>query len=303
MATEKKHQRIWQNTPSGIAIPGGTSSEVNQSSSLTYLRIKEKAIAIEQLFAQSEVTLPKACDLAQLIGDAKTLSDSWLTNRSTPTTTLFRAGLLDRIAEAVLPLADMPGHQKYLAALVSGSLDLVKRERSKSKDILWELELWAVLRKRYLEANLMEPPDIVVTFEDAKIGIACKKLYSEKHVQNVLSQAVAQIETAFDFGIVAINLDDLVPSDKILRSPTQEAMGQFIANLNVQFLRRHERHFRKYLASGRLLSALISTSVLADIYGQRTRFNNARQVTVWTIPGLTPEKAKQLRRFYDQVMQ
>lgn len=303
MVTRKTHQRIWLNTPSGIAIPSGTSSEVSQSSSLSYLRIKEKAIAIERLFAGSKVPLPKTCDLAQLIEDAKTLSDSWLTDCSTPTTTLFRAGLLDRIAEAVLPLANMSGRQKYLMALVSGSLDLLKRKRSKSKDVLWELELWAVLRKRSLEASLTEPPDIVVMYEDTKIGIACKKLYSEKHVQNILSQAVAQIEAAFDFGIVAINLDDLVPPDTILQSPNQDAMGQFIDNLNVNFLRRHERHLRKYLASGRILSALVSTSVLADVYGQQTRFNNARQVTVWTIPGLTPEKAKQLGRFYNQVMQ
>ncbi len=303
MATEKKHQRIWLNTPSGITVPGGTTSELNQSSSLTYLRIKEKALAIEQLLAQNGISMPKSCDLAQLIEDAKTLSDSWLTNRGTSTTILFRAGLLDRIAEAVLPLADICQRQQYLTALISGSLDLLKRERSRAKDILWELELWSVLRKRSLEANLCEPPDIVVTFEHAKIGIACKKLYSERNVQKVLSQAVSQIETTFDFGIVAINIDDLVPPEKILQSPTQEAMGRVIDNLNTQFLHRHERHFRKYLASGRLLSALISTSVLADVYGQRTRFNTARQVTVWTIPGLAPEKAKQLKRFYDQIMQ
>jgi hypothetical protein len=305
MATDSKHQRIWLNMASGVAIPGGTSSEWNQSSSQTYLSIKDKAIAIEQLYSMNQIPLPTTSELARLIKDAKNLSDSWLTNRinDTPMTTLFRVGHFDRIAEAILPLTDVPDRSKYLTALGSGNFDLLKRVRSATKDLLWEVELWAMLRKRSLNATLCEPPDIVIRFEDATVGIACKKLYSEKHVQNVLSQAVGQIETTFDFGIVALNLDDLVPQDQILRSPNQRSMGQFINNLNIRFLQRHERYFRKYLSSGRILSALVSTSVLADVQGQGTRFNNARQVTMWTIPGLPEEKQKQLKRLYVQLMQ
>ncbi len=305
MATERKHQQIWLNTPSGIAVPAGTTSQLNQASSQTYLAIKDKAKAIEQLYTTNQIPLPTTSDLARLIEDAKALSDSWITNRinDTPMTTLFRVGHLDRIAEAILPLADVPDRSKYLTAFSSGSLDLLKRVRSPAKDLLWEVELWSTLRRRSFNATLQEPPDLVVRFEDSTVGIACKKLYSEKHVQNVFSQAVDQIESTFSFGIVAINLDDLVPPDQILKSPTQKLMGQFIDNLNVRFIQRHERHFRKYLASGRILSALVSTSVLADVYAEHTRFNNARQVNVWTIPGLSKEKEKQLRRFYVQLMQ
>lgn len=300
MPTRRTREQLWNTTGSGIVFPGGISSELSLSSSLTYLQIKNKAMAIEQLYTNNRLPLPPTCDLAHLICDAKTLSDSWLMNRvdNMDTTLLFRVSFLDRIADAILPLSDVPERARYLTQMTSSSLDLQQRNRSLAKDILWELELWSVLRKRSLDAILCEPPDIVVTFEESKIGIACKKLYSEENVEKVLSEGVAQIEATFDFGILAVNLDDLTLPEQILRAGTQEVMGKFIDNLNLEFLHRHKRHFRKYLASGRLLSALVSTSVLADTYNEKTRFNMARQMTIWAIPGLPPEKEKQLKRFY-----
>ena len=55
-----------------------------------------------------------------------------------------------------------------------------------------------------------------------------KKFYSARHVQNVLSQAVVQIEESFDFGIVAVNLDDLIPANNLLAAPTQERAEEIV---------------------------------------------------------------------------
>jgi hypothetical protein len=295
---------IWNQHDSGLVVPEGTVSDLSVSESNTYLEIKEKAIALEELYCHANLALPVHCDLAVLISDAKTLSDAWLTGRASdiPTTLLFRVALLHRIATAVLPLREMPDRSNFLRELSAGGLDLLERKQSRAKNLLWELELWAILKRRCFEATLEEPPDIVVHFDHAKIGIACKKLYSERHVQNVLSEAVAQVESAFDFGIVAINLDDLVPANQILRMPTHDTVAQRINELNGLFLERHERHFRKYLSSGRLVSAFISTALLADIYNAQPRFNDVRQSTIWTIPGLGPEKARALKSFYDGLM-
>jgi hypothetical protein len=164
------------------------------------------------------------------------------------------------------------------------------------------LELWSILRRRSLNAMLIEPPNIVVSFDDLKICIACKKLYSENHVQNVLSQAMGQIEAGLDFGIVSLNLDDLLLPEHILCAPTQHSMSEQISTFNAQFLITHERHFRKYLASSRLISALVSTCVLADVHLVRPRFNNARQSNIWAIPGLPPERDHALVKFYNQLM-
>ena len=279
-------------------------SDFSESSSLTYLQIKKKAEAVERLYAENDIPLSPACDLARLIADAKLLSDSWLLNRAENYSweLLFRVLYFDRIADAILPLESVPSCAEYLAALVSGNLKLLGRKRSKAKDVLWELELWAILRRSSFDAVLSEPPDIVVEFEGAKIGIACKKLYSERHVQNVVSEAVAQIEDTFDFGIVAVSLDDLVPENNILQAPTEDKMKQKLIALNTDFLHKHERHFRRYLAPGRLIAALVSTSVLADIHHDRPSLKHARQSTIWTIPGLPPDKDMQLRRFHDQLM-
>jgi hypothetical protein len=65
---------------SGLVVPGGIHSAFFHDFSQPYLQIKEKALAIEQLYADSNVELPATCDLARLIADAKVLIDSWLIN-------------------------------------------------------------------------------------------------------------------------------------------------------------------------------------------------------------------------------
>lgn len=304
MGRQKHVERIWYGRESGLVVPEGIVSDLSLSYSQTYLQIKEKAAAVEKLYVEDNIPLPPSSDLAKLVAEAQALSDMWLIGRpeEIPISLLFRVGLFDRIAEAILPLLDVADQCKFLAALVSGTLDLLNRKRSNAKDVLWEIELWAILKRRSFDADLEEPPDIVVRFEETKVGIACKNLYSERHVQNVLSQALKQIEGGFDFGIVALNIENLLPPNHILRTPSQETLGQFINDLNIRFIRSHERHFRKYLASGRVISVLVSTAVLADVYRARTRFNNARQSTIWTIPGLPHDKDRELRKFYGRLM-
>jgi hypothetical protein len=240
-----------------------------------------------------------------LIQSAKDLSDAWLIDgaRNISSNTISRAAHLARVSDAISVLRGEEKLKFYLRKLIDGSLNLLERDRSEAKNFLWELELLYVLRAHGVTAKLMEPPDIVATFERSQIGIACKKVYSEKNVEKVLSQGVAQIEEQYEFGIVAVNIDDLVPADSLLVADTQAEMADQVSKFNHNFLHRHERHFRKYLASGRLLSALISTSVLADLRNEKTRLSNARQSTVWEIPGLPVEKKLVLKKFYTQIMQ
>lgn len=295
---------LWQKTQSGLLIPFGMATDFSESSTQTYLQIKEAAKNIEKVYSNCGIPLPENCDLGRLIGEAKALSDSWLGNRqpSNVKDLLASAAFLNRVADAINSLETVKNRSHYLGALMSGSLAIHQRQPSHAKDILWEIEVWLILRSRGFAADLQEPPDIVIRFEDAKIGIACKKLYSEKNVGKVLSEAVSQIEAGFNVGIAALNLDDLVPPSQILIANTEDEMGEFMNNLNVRFLQQHKRHLQRYLTPGRLISVLVSTSVLADVRSKRVRFNIARQSTVWTIPGLPPEKAKQLERFYAQLM-
>ena len=280
------------------------TSNLCTSSTQTYLNIKSKAKAVEQLYLDNGILLPPGCDLASLVNDAKTLSDAWLMDDRTTANPqlLFRVSSFARIADSILPLSSVPNRKKYLTALTSGRLDLMQRELSAAKDILWELELWSSLNSRGMATSLHEP-DLVVHFEDATVGIACKKLYSDNNVAKVLSEGVQQIEATHEFGILAVNIDDLLPGGQILKAATQEAMGEIIQNINLGFLIKQKRHFKRYLQPGRVISAIVSTSLLADLSPNKPAFNSASACTIWTIPGLSPEKQKQLERFYFQLME
>jgi len=300
----KKTQEVWEARPSGILVSAGHITDRQDRFKTTYLDVKSKGEQIEELYKSTGLTLPDNSDLAELIKNSKVLWEKWFANKTAELKMIMLFNLLhlSRIADAVLPLKEESVRIKFLKALISGPLDFFKREKSYAKDIFWELEVWLKLTRKLATVNLEEPPDIVIEFEGSRIGIACKKLYSEKHVQNVLSQAVHQIEDSFEVGIVALNLDDFTPADKVLKSSHAQGMTNTLLNLNAGFIQRHERHFRKYLASGRLISAIVSTAVIADVASAKPQFNNASQWTVWTIPGLEEKKSQNLHRFYDLVM-
>jgi hypothetical protein len=301
----KAVQHNWHRTASGILVPDGMVTDVSNRERTTYLKTKAKGDELERLYLENGIPVPANSDLADLLRNSRLLWENWFLNKidQLEMIMLFKLLHLDRISEAALPLKTEAERKRYLRDLVSGNLDLFARVRSRTKDIFWELEVWSKLRRKmHGEIHLKEPPDIIVSFGSSKIGLACKKVYSERHVQNVLSEAVHQIEGAFDFGVVAVNLDDLVPADKLLRARTAKEMTETLQALNADFIQRHERHFRKYLSTGRLISALVSTTVIADIAAASPRFNTASQWTIWTIPGLDERKSGLLREFYELVV-
>lgn len=282
-----------------MLVPIGHVAESSDRSKTNFVQVKGRAQDIERLYASAGVLLPTSSGLGKLIANAKTLSDRWLCNEMEGITMVhaFYALHLQRVADAVLALVEVPTKERYLNSLTSGDIDFFSRGFSNAKDILWELELWSLLRERSASALLSDPPDIEVHFSDKKIGIACKKIYSENNVEKVLSQAVEQVEDDFDVGVVAINLDELVPGGTVLKVNTEQQMAVRLQQHCADFLGRHERHFRKYLSTGRLVAALVSVHVIADVAEWDVPFNNCRQSTVWTIPSLTAEKEALMRQF------
>lgn len=300
----KRTGQIWIPQSSNILVPAGRFTDSSTRSKSTFLELKERAEAIEDLYASADVRLPADSGLGGMIQNAKELWESWFLNNTSGQTyeMLFMAMHLDRIAEAILPLKGEQEQAQYLKDLLSGTLDFFERKPSHAKNVFWELEIWSRLRMKTKQVFLREPPDIVVDFNDSRIGIACKKIYSERHVQNVLSEAVNQIQKKFEFGIAAINIDDLLPAKAISNLNSSQAVAERLHQHNGEFLQRHDRHFRKYLAEGRLISAIISSCIISDVPNEKPQFNNAWQWTVWTIPGLPKEHQIQLDRFYDIVM-
>jgi len=266
------------------------------------LESKELALALIEQFRRNSVKLHSASDIMRLATKAIALSDALFCDPVATCTDLDRFEVLQlrRIASATVSISGSPRVSEYLRDLRNGSLDLLERKQSKAKDTLWELELQALLRGWGMSVELGEP-DLILCFASARVGVSCKKIYSVENVEKVLSRAVKQIAATCDFGIVAINLDDLIPSRQILRAESTKAMANVLATCNAEFVQAHERHLRKYLEPGRAICALISTAALVDIPNESPRYLNARQSFVWTIPGLPVEAAHFVRRFRDAI--
>jgi hypothetical protein len=295
----KTIREAWLPSGSGVLLPAGTSYEADTRRTTNFLYIKDRAKQIEALYAEAQVPIPETCGLRKLIDRAKLLADRWLMNQLDEASQIdvFYALHLDRLAEALLPLAGCPNRNRYLAKMTAGELDFFKRVSSHAKDILWELEAREMLRKRNPAATLQDPPDIILPLRGGVVGIACKKIYSEDNVEKTLSRAVAQVEGDFEVGVIAMNLDELLPGDQVLNARDRDEMLNSLQSHCAGFLSRHERHFRKYLASGRLVTAWATVSVIADVLNWKPRFNNATASTMWTIPGLDPAKASLMSQF------
>lgn len=296
--------QIWEKLPSGIIVPSARVSDTSVRTKKNFIEIKNRAEEIGKIYEEAGILLPSNSGLGKLINNAKKLCNNWLLcNKDGLSYEMFFWGFhFDRVADAILQLRHEPEKNKHLKALISGTLNFFERKRSKAKNILWELEVLAMLRERMAKVYLKDPPDIVVDYEDSRVGIACKKLYSEKHVQNVLSEAVKQIEKEFEFGIVAINIDDLLQSDVVLKMKSSEAVSEKLNQKNSEFINKHSRHFNKYLSTSRIISAIISTSIIADVASEKPRFRNTYQWTVWTISELSDRHREQLNNFYNTVM-
>jgi hypothetical protein len=261
-------------------------------------KIGEQALALKALFERHGLSMDGSRTLTELF--TQTLNGSKIIGGAASGgisfNDVFGAAQMDRVSSAALLLEDESNAYPYLVALLKGSINLLHREQSKAKDTFWELELLSIFRNIGIKASL-EEPDIVVEFEGTEIGIACKKFYSEANVSKVLSRAISQIEKAFDFGIVAVNLDDLLPEDKLVCAATMECASAMLEQRLLTFMKKHERHLRRYLVPGRAMTALVSCGALVDIPTEKPRFQNVRQTVAWHIPGQTTDKSKQVQNF------
>jgi hypothetical protein len=280
----------------GILIPPGKVTDRSERSGFHVVEIKADAARVRDLYKEAGVDLPPECELSQFIDTATALADKWLKSNETrmPYSEIFATMHMLRISKAILTLNGHPRRAHYLTRL-TGEVNFFKRVESESKDILWELELWEVLRRR-AEGRLEDPPDIVLDFAEGQLGIACKKIYSEGNFEKNLSRAVGQTK-GFDAGVVALNIDQFSAADTVLKASSEAAMVAILREPCYDFLRRHERYFKKYLSQQRLIAVLVSIHVIVDLEGHETRFHNSHQSIVWAMPGLAGTKATLLEHF------
>jgi len=265
-----------------------------------YQEIKVRALQIRELFRRQGIQFHTSSAIGVLLKDAEALADDFISGKSSGDSEfqiLLNAAHLDRMADALLMLEDEPNCNAYLNKLTSTNLNFLGRTPSHAKDIFWEIELWALLKRNCSNVRLIDPPDIILDTADGPLAIACKKIYSKKNVARQLSSAVKQLEKFDGIGIAAINIDDLVPEDSLLRSQTSAEVLKYIDAENVRFLSSCHRPIKQYFESGRLSAVAICTSLLVDVTNDGTRFNNAKQMTIWAWPGVSTAVSNRMKYF------
>lgn len=258
---------------------------------------------IEGLYAGSNIAINRLHPLFSLLSDAKALASEWeLENFNQPgILKLFSALHVQRIYAGIKSLVSDANKEKYLKDLLKGSLNFFDREISHAKSIFWEIEAFTKIKK-VIPGACLEEPDIVVNIGQLSIAVPCKKIFSENGVPKVLSNAVSQINRSHEFGIIALNIDDLIPEGVVLNARTFKEASDKLHSRNMEFFSRHERHLLKYLSASRIAGVIASTSVVADIHDETPKFNNFNQWTIWTIPELKQEHKNAIDEFRQRVI-
>lgn len=283
-------EQLYDQTPAGVLVPSGSSTAISYSTTTSVNTAKHDGLELLNLFRKHGLNPNRSPSLLALISGATRLSDALLTaqddEQSYPD--IFSALQLSRILDAVAGVTKDDALPRVLGELLEGNISLLERRRSKAKDTLWELELLRILRANGVHAVLGEP-DILLAGSTGDIGVACKKLYSDANFAKVLSVAIDQIHRSEKQGLVAVNIDDLLPNNAILQADNQPTASKIINDCLSDFMAAQDRHLRRYLQPGRTVAIVVSCAALADLKDSEPQFWNFRQTVAWHIPWVSQE--------------
>jgi len=258
-------------------------------SSLTNEEIASKIDILNDAFSSRGLTIHPQSGMGFSISNA----EEALKNTDPTYQEIFSILQFERAARAVVAVLDQKNVQLSLRRLLDGSLDFFDRKPSVAKNTLFELEIYRSLSIRNAVSSLDEP-DVLLHINKQTVGFACKKTYSEANLSKTLSKAVSQIEKSHcEYGVVAFNIDDLLPGGRVLQSTSYDAAGEIVAGVCNEFLRSHSASFQKYFRGSRIIGALAFCSVMLDL--NDTAFNNFQQWYLWVSPEMNDENLAMAR--------
>ncbi len=288
-------------TPSLLRLRNVSSSDRVS----TYAEVAARIDGCRNVLADKGLAIKPNSALGQLFAEADRLNRAWIAqDDSEDVATLCAADDAVWIADAILGAISDPASHAAIRRISKSDMRLSLRHFSQGKDALWELSLREFLRLRGVTAAFKDPPDLEIVLPDmlGDLGVACKKVYSEGSVEKQFSKGLAQLKPYNGVGIVAFNLDDLLPSGRILSVTTADEGFGMLNEFNLDFIDRHRRHFAPAVMKGRCLGVWVTTTMQMDIASQRTRFNRGTQHNLWTVAeaGLaTKIRVSELARLID----
>ncbi|WP_155651199.1 hypothetical protein [Burkholderia stagnalis] len=215
--------------------------------------------------------------------------------------TVVQAGHAHRITAAVLHALDNPAAHQTLHRMHAKPFVLGSVERSTGKDLLWELELYYRLSLQGTTVRL-EEPDLIADFEPWPCSIACKKIYSEKNLDRTLAKGASQIAKSGNHGIVALNIEDLVPTEQLRVCRTTGELLEIGRSTAAAFCTRNASKLRKLVDLGKVDGYLVALAVSAQVLESTTGFVTLHWATIWTTqeaPAGTSERLAEVKKSFD----
>jgi hypothetical protein len=255
--------------------------------------ILDKIEFIRSIFKCHGVNIDDRSDLNKLLNESQTASGDTI-----PVPTVFKNLHIHRIYSGILALVSLEHSNKphTLKKLLKGDLDFHNLVNSEAKNILFELELAHKLSSEGAEVALVEP-DIVVDIGNIKVALACKKIMSPKNLKSIIKKAHKQIKKQnSDFGIIALNIDDLLPTDRILKAKNGNESTDKIRTKIDMFIKNNKIHLSRKIGTDKIIGIIISCTIIAELTNDELRFVNLTDTTFYTNSELTGE-AKQVQDY------
>lgn len=247
----------------------------------TFDALAISASNVQLLYQNLKINVNPSSVLARLLKHCHKILEAWKRGEGQNVQAMIDASNTGRIVDSILEAGTGIAALELLKRIAKNDIDLAAREISQGKDALWELELLLYLRRRNIRVQLQEP-DLRAVVGNYDFPIACKKIYSEKKVGNQMSSGAQQLQDFTGKGIIALNIDDLIPGDTILTAPTLAVAEKKMHEFILSFLGRHQHKIRDFLKLRKCEGVLVSASCPSDITYSKPRINNHIQVVFWS---------------------
>ncbi|WP_109479867.1 hypothetical protein [Paraburkholderia sp. C35] len=256
-------------------------------------------LGVERALAERGLTCHSGSALGSLFAKVRRLADDTKRPLSDEKRrrTFLKANEALRIARAVNEALDDDGAKEAIHRVRTSDMNLDTRQNVNGKDALWELDLHRRFKLGQTPVRI-EEPDLVIslgeTFGD--YSLACKKIYSENNVAHHFDLGCDQISRHGRPGIVAFNLDDIVPEGEAWEFPTERELRQKLNAMNQDFILSNEIHFRSAIARGACDGVLVSTSVISNVLDMTPAVNVTHSTASW-FHGARPEAQTRFKTF------
>jgi hypothetical protein len=263
---------------------------------VSFHRLRDDALWLEQLLAERQIALLPGSELVKALDLAKALPDLSASDPDDfdPRSLAAPLGLIF-LSRALQDAKANPTFDKIARLLpeLAGDAGVPVAQdsnRTDERDLVFELEMAAILGSMGASVESAEEPDVVFKYDGATWDVACKLIYSKNPVtlNNRLEEGIRQV-LSFDsqYGLVCVGVTNRVDHKKFMpligdighevwgvfrngddaedaiRTTLEETHAAIMSEKNVRFLRGRETY--KFRGVVTVLHAVVALGTVATI--------------------------------------